>query len=111
MRHDQLPVYKTTYDLLLLSFWVIKNFPKEYKYSLGERIKQEVLELTCLLFRSNSSREKEVFLTQAREHTETVRLLRRVSKDIKVVDTKKYVELTKYIESISKQLTAWQKSR
>jgi len=102
-------VYKSTYDLLLLSFWVVKHFPREYKFSLGEKIKQEILELTCLLFRSNNSQEKKSLLTLARERIETVRLLRRVSKDMKIVDLKKYVEFKSILNLSLKQLTAWQK--
>ena len=32
--YDNLPVYKTTYDLLLLVFATVKEFQKDYKYTL-----------------------------------------------------------------------------
>ncbi|MBT3853044.1 four helix bundle protein [bacterium] len=32
--YDNLPVYKSSYDLLLLVFKVVKEFTKEYKYTL-----------------------------------------------------------------------------
>jgi hypothetical protein len=32
--YDNLPVYKTSYDLLLLVFNAVKEFKKEYKYTL-----------------------------------------------------------------------------
>ena len=38
-----LPVYKASYDLVLEMFKVIKDFNREYKYTLGESIKKEAL--------------------------------------------------------------------
>jgi len=36
-----LPIYKSTYDLLLAISEVIKNFSREYKYTLGEKLRNE----------------------------------------------------------------------
>ena len=35
-----LPVYKSAYDLLLAIFRFTKEFGKEYKYTVGERLKK-----------------------------------------------------------------------
>ena len=43
--YDELPVYKASYDLLLEIFKFTKNFTKEYKYTVGESLKKEMLEL------------------------------------------------------------------
>ncbi|MGK0379977.1 hypothetical protein [Patiriisocius sp. Uisw_017] len=40
--HTELPVYRDTYKLVLEIFVTIKNFPKEYKYSLGSDIGGDV---------------------------------------------------------------------
>ena len=37
--HSDLPVYKATYDLLLAIFQFTKDFSKEYKYIVGESLK------------------------------------------------------------------------
>ncbi len=41
---QELPIYKATYDLVLVIFRQVKNFSKEYKYTLGERLKNEAIE-------------------------------------------------------------------
>ena len=38
--HQELPVYKATYDLLLAVFQFTKEFSKEYKYTVGESLKK-----------------------------------------------------------------------
>jgi hypothetical protein len=43
--YNELPVYKATYDLLLGMFRFIKDFSKEYKYTIGESLKNETIEL------------------------------------------------------------------
>jgi hypothetical protein len=41
--HSDLPVYKSTYDLLLGIFEFTKGFSKEYKYTVGESLKKETI--------------------------------------------------------------------
>ena len=36
-----LPVFKEVYKLILILFEVTKDFPKEYKYTLGHDIKRD----------------------------------------------------------------------
>jgi hypothetical protein len=38
-----LPVYRDTYKLILKIFEVTKDFPKDYKYTLGQDMKLESL--------------------------------------------------------------------
>jgi hypothetical protein len=42
--YNALPVFRSTYDLLLAYFRFTKEFGKEYKYTLGERLKKETNE-------------------------------------------------------------------
>jgi len=43
--HTELFVYKASYDLLLSIFQITKNFGKEYKYTVGEQLKNETIEI------------------------------------------------------------------
>jgi hypothetical protein len=51
--HYDLPVYKACYDLLLEIFQFTKDFGKEYKYTVGEELKNETLVLIVLVFWAN----------------------------------------------------------
>ena len=73
--YDELPVYKATYDLLLEVFRFTKTFSKEYKYTVGESIKKETLELITLIYRANSKQNKTETIQEAREKIEVLRLL------------------------------------
>jgi hypothetical protein len=56
--HQELPVYKANYDLLIEIFQFTKDFSKEYKYTVGESLKKETIELLTLIFRANSTYAK-----------------------------------------------------
>ena len=106
---SSLPVYKTSYDLLVNLFVATKDFAKDYKYTLGENIKKEALEMIANVYRANSTERKAPFIQKARENAEVVRLYLRLVKDLKQINLKRFVQLNEAIESVSKQLTAWQK--
>ena len=109
--YDELPVYKATYDLLLEMFRFTKDFSKEFKYTVGESLKKETIELITLIYRANSRVDKQAILQTAREHIEVIRLLVRLMKDMQQISLKRFVEVNTRVENVSKQLTGWQKSQ
>jgi hypothetical protein len=109
MLYDKLPVYKVSYDLLTQIFELIKWFQRDYKYTLWESIKKEILNLIISIYKTNSHIQKLEHIQSARESIETVRILIRLSKDLKQINLDKFIEINKMIESISKQLSAWER--
>jgi len=106
--YDNLPVYRDSYNLLLTVFEIIKKFDKQYKYTLWDKIKNEVIDLITSIYRANSSFENRyINIKQAREQIEVLRLYIRLSKDLKIINIKKYADISLNIESLSKQLFAW----
>jgi hypothetical protein len=67
--------------------------------------------LILSIYRANSSIEKRyMLLEEARITLETIRLLLRLTRDLRQVPLDPFVSMSTQIESISKQLTAWQSS-
>lgn len=108
--YDNLPVYKESYDLLVELFRLTKEFGKEYKYTVGENIKKEVLEMITNIYRANSVIEgRAIRIEKARENVEVIRLFLRLLHDLHQINLEKFVLLNMKIESVSKQLFAWQR--
>ena len=105
-----LPVYKSTYDLFLTSFKLIKDLRKDYKYTVGEKIKNETLDLMMNIYRANKGEKRKERVRKAKENIEIVRILFRVLKDLKEISIDNFARANKQIEDVSKQLTGWQKS-
>ncbi|MDE5639853.1 MAG: four helix bundle protein [Odoribacter sp.] len=108
--YDELPVYKAGYDLLLEIFQFVRNFSKEFKYTVGDNMKTEGVELIKLIYQANSTRDKLEIIRQARERIETIRLYLRLMKDLRQINIPKFVSINEKIENVSKQLAGWQKS-
>lgn len=107
--YTQLPVFKRTYDLLLELVRTAVAMQRVYKYTFGERLQQESMELVLDIYKANTARDKFAFLASARERLETIRLSVRLLHDIKQITPKRLLFLNIIIEDISKQLTGWQK--
>ena len=102
---------KLGYDLLIAVYERTKTFSREYKYTLGERLKNETTELLINVYKSNKSKKETrlQYIDSARHNIEVVRLLLRICKDLKIIGIKGFVALNIQVEELSKQLTAWQK--
>jgi transposase-like protein len=57
-RYEHLPIYKATYDLLLAAMQCTKSFSREYKYTLGQNIKDQIVGLVVFIYRANSTRDR-----------------------------------------------------
>ena len=108
--YSDLPVYKSTYDLLLAIFRFTKYFSKEYKYTVGESLKKETIELLTLIYWANVKRDKQEVLQEARERIEVIRLFIRLMKDMQQISVKQFVQINEVVENVSKQSSGWQKA-
>ena len=96
--------------MLLAIFRFTKDFSKDYKYTVGESIKKETIELLTLIYRANVKRDKNEVLQEARERIEVIRLFIRLMKDMQQISIKQFVHISESVENVSKQLSGWQKS-
>ena len=109
--YNNLPIYKDSYDLLIDVFKLVKNFSKEYKYTIWDKIKNEIVNLITSIYRANSNFSKRLTnLQKAREHVEVLKLYIRLSKDLHIINIENYANISLKIETLSKQLFAWEKS-
>ena len=58
----ELPVYRDVYKLILMIFECSKDFSKEYKYTLGQDMKRDALQLVRNIYRANKSANKKEYL-------------------------------------------------
>ena len=78
-----LPVYKVSYKLLLDLFTFTKEFNKEFKYTIGENIKKEVMAMIVNIYLANSRVDKKPHIQKARKNIEVISVFLRLLKDLK----------------------------
>lgn len=108
--HSQLPIYKVAYDLLSVATDVTRNMPRDYKTSIGGRIRDECVDLVVLIFRANTARNKVPHLEDLLERLQVAELLFRLSKDKRFISTGQYAQAIELTNSIGKQANGWRKA-
>ena len=103
-----LPVYKASYKLMIVLFATSENFARQYKYTTGQELKDQGMELIKNIYRANKAMDKAASIGQARENVEMIRLFVRLMQDFDQIGLKKFVEINLCIENVSKQLANWE---
>lgn len=109
----EIPLYRSSYSLFLLILRIIKEVKKEYKYSIGEKLREEVMELIKNIRGANKRSDKEERkkkIEMAESNVETIILLCRVLFDVGEISLKKHAQISEMVENISRQLSGWKKS-
>lgn len=96
-----LQVYKDVYRLTLLLFQYTKDFPKEYKYSLGEDIRRDSNDLVRSIYRANKASDKTPKLDSFMDDFEVLKFEFRLMKDLHLVSVGKYSEISRITDGIS----------
>lgn len=105
--YDNLPVFKDTYDLLLLFIRQGTHLQREFRYTIGQELKKELMYLCINIYEANAAVEKEVFIAEARRKIVAIKLNLRLLHDTHQLSTKQFAMFADKTESISKQLAAW----
>ena len=110
-QYRHLPIYRLTYELLQRVVDVTKEFPREYKFTLGQKLKDEVIEMVVLIYRANSTEDKVPVIETFLERLQVVELLVRLCRDMRIMSTKLYASVIEKTESLGKQAQGWKKAR
>ena len=103
----KLPVYKVSYQLVRMIFAETENFAREYKYTIGQEMKQQVMCLIKNIYRANKALDKHDTIEEARENLEMIRLQLQLMQDFAQMELQKFVEISLAVEEVSKQLVLW----
>lgn len=109
--YTELNVYKATYSLLFELLSASKSFHRDFKYTLGENLKNEMIAAMMFIWRANSVHDKQGHISSAREKIEKCRLYIRLLYDLRQISIEHFTNWNIAIQNISKQLAGWGKSQ
>lgn len=107
----ELPIYQESYQLVLTLFRLTRHFNREYKYTIGQNMKNTAMEMVQHIFKANSSRDKSDELAALADCLEILKLQLRISVDMRLLSPAQQAEVWKSIDSIGRQLTGWKKTK
>ena len=102
-----LPVFNDTYRFTLRVFELTKHFSREYKFTLGQDMKRDCINLVRSIYRANKYKAREVYLEQFMDEFEVLKLEIRLCKDLRLITVKQQANLALLMENIGKQITGW----
>lgn len=106
--YSKLPVYRDSYMLLTEIYRATNSFPKDYKYSLGQDMKRDVLSLFRHLYNANCSmNNKREYLELFLKDFELLKIELRLCVDLNILSIRKLAQLSLITDSISKQVISW----
>jgi len=103
----ELQVFKEVYTLVQKLFLYTQDFPREYKYTLGQDMKRDGVVLIRSMYRANKAKDKIVYLETFLDDFELLKFEIRLCVDLKILAMKKQAELSGLMDSIGKQITGW----
>lgn len=106
-RSDTLPIYLATYRLLVEIYKTTGAFSREVKFSLGQDMKHDAMDLLRHIFRANHHVDKRADLENFLSTFDTLRLQLRLARELNALSVRKLAHLTLMMEDISKQARAW----
>jgi hypothetical protein len=109
-QYQHLPIYKLTYDILLRVTIATKDFPREFKFTLGQRIRDELIELVVMIYRANSAEARTPHINAILERIQAIQLLMRLGHDLRILARSHYAALSEMTDKLGRQTQGWLKS-
>ena len=107
---EQLTIFEKTYQLVLWLYPTVQKFPKTQRFVLGQQIETSALNLVRGIIRANASRAKLPLLYELSVELDTLRILLRLSKDLKFISVRQYGFAAEQVNEVGKLLGGWIRS-
>lgn len=109
MNYENLPVYKLTYDLLLMVYRRTPRMQRDYRYTLGEEAKHSLQDVITCIYQANLRKEgKLLYIPKARDGLVRFKLLFRLMESLHQLSKKDIVLIGDLVADISLQLQKWE---
>lgn len=106
-RSEELSIFKKAYQLTLTTYKQTELFPKHERFLLTARFKDVCLEILTEIVQANEARVKSGHLEKVSQGIEKLRILVRLSKDLKYLSFEKYENLSQAINEVGRMLGGW----
>ncbi len=106
---DELPLYVATYKLLKYLYLLVRNFKKEYKYTLGQSIIDCAWETLDKIIATNTRQntQKAGIIRQASASFDRLKSRLRMAHELKLIASQQYAYIISQNEEIAKMLNGW----
>ncbi|MFH1744660.1 MAG: four helix bundle protein [bacterium] len=94
-------------------YWqtLYKNFPKNERFGIGQKISQTFIEVLELNFTASylPPEQKIILLTKTSSRLDVLKFFVQIAWENKCIPTEKYIDLSKKLEEVGRMLGGWRK--
>ncbi len=110
-RFSHLPLYIKTYEFLKIISRITKQFPKEFKFTLGAELQQLVWQMLDKIIEANSQPdpEKKPYIQEISILFDKFKIRLRFAYEINLLTSKKFEFVQRASEEIGKMIDGWLK--
>jgi hypothetical protein len=108
---SELPVIQKTYDFIKWYVPILNRLPRSHKFTLGERLINELYDLLEGLINARYSRQKLPLLEALNNKLDLLRYQTRLLHDFKLISLDRYEYIGKQLQEIGTELGAWIKQQ
>ena len=103
----ELSVIQKMYDLIIWFVPLINKFPRDYKFTLGDRIQNQMYEILEELIVAKYEKEKWMRLEKLNAKLDILRYHTKLLLDFKLIDGKRFYYASILINEIGIELGGW----
>lgn len=108
--HTDLPIHKTSCDLLGVAIEAAKHMPRDFKSTLGVEIRKECIAIVLLIARANATKDKVPHIERLLERVDVLQIVIRVCHEKRLVSNRIFADAIELMGSIGRQAGGWKKS-
>jgi hypothetical protein len=98
------------YDFVLWLLPKVESFPRKHKFTVGERLAANGLDLMMALVEAAYSRDKEELLERANRKVNSTRYLLRLAKDLQLMSVDAYGFSAERLDEIGRMVGGWKRT-
>jgi len=103
------PALEAMYRFVLWLVPTVEKFPRRQKFLLGDRLQGAALDVVDSLVAATYTRRRAAHLTDANLGIEKLRLLFRLSADLRYLDLKRYEHAARALDEVGRFIGGWVK--
>lgn len=109
---SETPVFTLSFNLLKDIYLLRKKFPKTEKYTLGGQMEQTALEMMLSVIQAGRAKKQEKItpLELAIKQNDTLKILFRLTREIKIISDNQYLEYQEKLQKTGQMLGGWYRS-
>jgi hypothetical protein len=106
---QEIPAVTKLYDIILWFLPQVEKFPRDYKFTLGDRIVENLLGSLDTLIEAVYTKDRNALLRKLNLNLEKLRYQTRLAKDLQALSMKKYEHAAREINELGKMIGGWMK--